>query len=432
MASASTYLSKTFSTGDNRKKWTWSAWIKRSNLGSDNWLFHAWVNSSNENSIFFDSSDRLAFSIFEGGTNNNGRLTTTRKFRDTNAWYHIQCVWDSANATATDRMIIYVNGERETAFDTQTNATLNYDSLINSNNVHYIGQYGSGSSSMRFSGSMTHVNFIDGTAYAASAFGETDATTGIWKPKTAPSVTYGTNGFFLKFENSGSMGTDSSGNANNFTVNGTLTQTVDTPSNVFATLNPLQKYGGSLSNGNLTYVGTQDPDWIVATLAASAGKYYWEAQVNSGSSFILLGVTTTDTASAKQSASIGNDFIGFRNGDSFYNFGTLVTSSYSYADSDIFGFMLDLTAGECKFYQNDTLKQTITLPTDKGDTWIPVVGDTFDVTDGNYDLNFGNGYFGTTAVSSANSDPNGLGIFEYDTKTGYALCTKNINAQEYS
>jgi hypothetical protein len=86
---------------------------------------------------------------------------------------------------------------------------------------------------------MAHVHFIDGTAYDASAFGETDTTTGIWKPKTAPVVTYGTNGFFLKFENSASFGTDSSPNANNFTVNGTMTQTIDTPSNVFATLNPL-------------------------------------------------------------------------------------------------------------------------------------------------------------------------------------------------
>ena len=87
-------------------------------------------------------------------------------------------------------------------------------------------------------------------------FGETDSTTGIWKPKTAPSVTYGTNGFFLKFENSGAFGTDSSGNANNFTVNGTMTQTIDTPSNVFATLNPLDTRPdriNTFSNGNTTY-----------------------------------------------------------------------------------------------------------------------------------------------------------------------------------
>ena len=97
-----------------------------------------------------------------------------------------------------------------------------------------------------FNGSMTHLHWIDGTAYDADDFGETDSTSGIWKPKTAPSVTYGTNGFFLKFENSGAMGTDSSGNSNTFTVSGTLTQNVDTPSNNFATLNPLViMYAGS-------------------------------------------------------------------------------------------------------------------------------------------------------------------------------------------
>jgi hypothetical protein len=103
-----------------------------------------------------------------------------------------------------------------------------------------------------FDGLMAHVHFIDGTAYDASAFGETDATTGIWKPKTAPVVTYGTNGFFLKFENSASFGTDSSPNGNNFTVNGTMTQTIDTPSNVFATWNPLYRgtHNNLFSNGN--------------------------------------------------------------------------------------------------------------------------------------------------------------------------------------
>ena len=72
--------------------------------------------------------------------------------------------------------------------------------------------------------------------------------------KTAPSVTYGTNGFFLKMENSGAMGTDSSGNSNTFTVSGTLTQNVDTPSNNFATMNPLDNFyaNGTFANGNNT------------------------------------------------------------------------------------------------------------------------------------------------------------------------------------
>lgn len=427
---ASTEIYQTVGSTTENKIFTFSGWVKRSGLSFYQTLIQANGDPASANyigAVQFTDSDQIRFIIYHAST--LGEYITNAKYRDTSAWYHIVLSVDTTQATASNRVKLYVNGEEVTSFATETDPSQNQTLQFNTvDSVVNLGsRYSTSGSSQYFDGSMAHVNYIDGTAYDASYFGETDTASGIWKPKTQPSVTYGTNGFFLKFANSGSLGTDSSGNANNFTVSGTGTQTLDTPSNVFATLNPLQKYGGSLSNGNLTYVGTQDPDWIVATLGASAGKWYWEAQVNSGSSYILLGVTTTDTASAKQSASIGNDFIGFRNSDSFYNFGTLVTSSYSYADSDIFGFMLDLTAGECKFYQNDTLKQTITLPTDKGDIWIPVVGDTFDVTDGNYDLNFGNGYFGTTAVASGNADGDGYGIFEYTTKNGYALCTKNIN-----
>ena len=102
--------------------------------------------------------------------------------------------------------------------------------------------YNGGSNYNRFfNGSMSHINFIDGTAYDASYFGETDATTGEWKIKTSPSVTYGTNGFFILKD--GNSGTDQSGNSNNFTVGGgTLTKTEDNPSNVFATINPLDNF----------------------------------------------------------------------------------------------------------------------------------------------------------------------------------------------
>jgi len=458
---ASTYLSKTFSTGDNRKKWTWSAWIKRSNLGSDNWLFHAWVNSSNENSIFFDSSDRLAFSIYEGATNNNGRLTTTRKFRDTSAWFHIQCVWDSANATATDRMIIYVNGERETSFDTQINATLNYDSLINSNNAHYIGQYGDGTSSMRFSGCMTHSHFIDGTAYDASTFGETDATTGIWKPKTAPSVTYGTNGFFLKFENSGSMGTDSSPNGNNFIVNGNLTQTVDTPTNVFATFNPLWRARVNtidlptyMSNGNTTFNSQGDDTrlaYFASTLGVTSGKYYWEVKSESGSGG-GLGVCYNNMQSNTNAQFWDNaNLLGcaikvdgnYFNGKSGENAGAL---GVTYSEDDIYGFALDMDNYALYAHINGTYVNS-GVPTsgasrtgsllnllasglaylNSGEPVFPFFADLSAGSHAELKANFGNGYFGTTPVASAGSNGNGA-IFEYDVPTGYyALNTKNIN-----
>jgi hypothetical protein len=440
MASTSTYLSKTFSTGDNRKKWTWSAWIKRSNLGSDNWLFHAWVNSSNENSIFFDSSDRLAFSIYEGATNNNGRLTTTRKFRDTSAWYHIQCVWDSANATATDRMIIYVNGERETSFDTQINATLNYDSLINSNNAHYIGQYGDGTSSMRFSGCMSHVHFIDGTAYDASAFGQYDAN-GVWTIKNSPSVTYGTNGFFI-LKNGNSV-TDQSGNSNNFTVaGGTLTNTEDNPSNVFATLNANDNYYASdtYSNGNLsitTDTSKYAPSY--STLGALSGKYYAECKMTSGSS-ARIGIISRLPQDTGATSSPGNNAysVGYYSvNGAYYISGSSTSYGNSYTNGDIIGIAMDLDNNRLFFSKNGTWQNSgdptsstgaITIPTSYSGFYHFAVSDQHDAENAGFTWNFGNGYFGTTAVSSAGTNASGIGIFEYDVPTGYtALSTKGLN-----
>ena len=152
------------------------------------------------------------------------------------------------------RIKIYINGEQITSFSSSTNPTQNTDYGWNQASNHFIGS--TGQPGGYYNGSMSHFHFIDGTAYEASDFGETDSTTGIWKPKTAPSVTYGTNGFFLKFENSGAFGTDSSGNSNTFTVNGTMTQTIDTPSNVFANWNPLANFNNTLtfSKGNLTAI----------------------------------------------------------------------------------------------------------------------------------------------------------------------------------
>ena len=155
---------------------------------------------------------------------------------------------DTTQSTASDRVKLYINGTQDT-FSKQWFASYSYPSQNDDNNVsnensraltigrNYIivhqSVFGHGDVSL------THIHFTDGTAYTASTFGETDSTSGIWKPKTSPSVTYGTNGYFLKFENSGAMGTDSSGNTNTFTPAGTLTQNVDTPSNVFATWNAL-------------------------------------------------------------------------------------------------------------------------------------------------------------------------------------------------
>jgi hypothetical protein len=236
---ASTYLSRTHGTPTNAKKWTISFWSKSINLGL--------TNAGQEFfSVGISGSDEVFLRLETDGTISSKEDTTASSaiwamypngvYRDANGWRHIVMSFDTTLATATDRSKMYINGEDVSStigFSGYTNVPLNFESIINqSGYIFNIGRRGY-NNDLYFDGSMTHFHFIDGTAYDASTFGETDTATGIWKPKTAPVVTYGTNGFFLKFENSASFGTDSSVNGNNFTVNGTMTQTIDTPSNVF-------------------------------------------------------------------------------------------------------------------------------------------------------------------------------------------------------
>ena len=179
-------------------------------------------------------------------------------------------------------MILYVNGERLTAYDTNTNGGSNHQTLINKSGVaHAIGRYGSGT--YYFDGQMTHIHFSDGYALAPTIFGETDATTGIWKPKTSPSVTYGTNGFFLKMDNSGNIGLDSSGQTNNWTTSGTIIQNKDTPSNVYATWNPLEvsdNAGRSFANVNTSgSITSGNSGTMLGTMGVNSGKWYHEVKV---------------------------------------------------------------------------------------------------------------------------------------------------------
>jgi len=246
---ASTSLSRTPASAGNRKTWTWSGWVKRGKISANNPSLIGVYSNPTQLFIAFNSSDKLFMQDF--GT---VFITTSQVFRDPSAWYHIVISFDSTQATSSDRWNLYVNGEQVTSFDTEVYPSQNYDSAFNSTLTHYVG-YNNVSSGYYFDGSMSHVHFIDGTAYDASAFGQFDSN-GVWTIKTSPSVTYGTNGFFILKD--GNSVTDQSGNSNNFTVGGgTLTNTEDCPSNVFATGNPLSPYvNRTISNGNLTLTST--------------------------------------------------------------------------------------------------------------------------------------------------------------------------------
>jgi hypothetical protein len=444
---ANSYLTRTETTG-NRRTWTWSGWVKLSETSiADNILWSS--NSPPFYSTLFFSDYALRYQDYYAGSINH--LKTNQFFRDINGWYHIVVAMDTTQATTSDRIKMYVNGEQITSFNTANYPSLNYDSYVNVNGYNYeIGTQASGS---YYNGSMAHVHFIDGTAYDASAFGETDATTGIWKPKTAPSVTYGTNGFFLKFENSGSIGTDSSGNANNFTVGGgTPIQIVDTPSNVFATYNPLIKTGATFSNGNLSlscgalasYEGT------MATIIPTKGKWYGEIKVTDAAN-LQIGFITADTlidGARSVYSSSSNIYwqdnvtvISYYLNGSYVGNATVTGGSNSvptYTTNDIIMLAMDLDNGYGWFGKNGTWQNSgnpasgtnaFNLASDYAN------GTTFftGCLSASVSANFGNGYFGTTAVSSAQNPDDGIGIFEYTVPTGYkALCTKSINAQEYA
>jgi hypothetical protein len=436
---ASTYLSRSTTSG-NQQVFTFSTWLKYSLIASDSSFFSS-GSLNNDLFIQFNSSsgtdERLQIFARNGGVGQT-ELMTTQLFRDTSAWYHIVVAVDTTQATASDRVKLYVNGEQVTSFDTENYPSQNANIHINeSSGSNYVGN-GVGSLNY-FSGSMAHVHLIDGTAYDASAFGETDATTGIWKPKTAPSVTYGTNGFFLKFENSGAFGTDSSGNSNTFTVNGTMTQTLDTPSNVFATMNPLRNYASNptYSLGNLKLVaGGGAWHGSSATLAFGKGKWYWEIKLTGTMTNHFIGVQSINgNATTATPMYITGSTVFYNNdGGKMYYDGSAQAGTYGlFSSGDIMGLAVDMDAGtygQITIYKNGVaIVSDFDLASTTSDTIYPFIGGLSSTQE----INFGNGFFGTTAVSSAQNPDDGIGIFEYSVPTGYrALCTKSINAQEYS
>ncbi len=453
---ASTYLTRTQSNG-NRKTFTISFWLKRSAISVNTQLFGTDPDGSvgnNFNVFDIKTTDDFDISGYESGT--TFRLITNRKFRDTSAWYHVVFSVDTTQATASDRIKIYVNGVQETSFSTETYPSQNHDTKFNLNS--YIFNIG-GRSGALFDGSMSHFHLIDGTAYDATAFGEYDAN-GVWTIKTSPSVTYGTNGFFILKD--GNSVTDQSGNSNNFTVaGGTLTNTEDSPSNVFATLNSLvNPNSATLSNGNTHSSKSSAHAIVQSTIACgypnapSTAKFYWETKMEAtdGRTVGLI------KSNIPQTSSWYNDYLGENSGGDGvigYYLGTYVSSSESvvayngttpqitistgFSTGNVMVHAYDANTG--KYWQG---KNGVWF-THGGGVGNPATGAyplvTLNATDrehfifpaessqdGRWSWNFGNGYFKTTAVSSAGTNASGIGIFEYDVPTGYtALSTKGLN-----
>ena len=430
---ASAKLSRTTAAPTSADIGTVSFWLKRSAIDQNNhYIISNYTDGSNYGYIRFKSGDQLQ----AYGTQSNDEKRTNRVFRDTSAWYHIVLRVDTTQGTAADRVRLYINGVQETSFSTNTNVSQNTDyDLFKSGGTMIIGHIQSGTATY-LDGQLSHFHYADGQSYAPTVFGETDATTGTWKPKTNPGISqanYGNNGFFLKFDNSANMGLDSSGNSHNLTTSGTIIQTKDTPANVFATFNALEPTSNlTFSNINNTLTSGAGSKGVPSTLAVSSGKFYFENKLGSSAGNVVTGIAQDNSFTYVGSSSTS---YGHYNGN-IYNSGSTTSYGGSASNNDIVGIGLDLDNNKMYVSINGTWQNSANPSSGTGGHTINAGTYHFAASGDNsqsWNANFGNGYFGTTIVSSAQNPDDGNGIFEYDPPTGYrALCTKSINAEEYS
>ena len=445
------------------KKGTWSFWMKRTGLGGSR-ILNTNENSNNEFLLSFKTDDTMQIYQIAGGSNQY-QYRTNRKFRDINSWYHIVLAIDTTLGTAGDRVKLYVNGVQETSFQTTTN------NMPQNHSFH--GLYGGikqnigrdvDHGSEFFDGVLSYFAFIDGTQELPTIFGETDSTTGEWKIKTTitPSSAWGTNGYLILKD--GNSLTDQSTNSNNFSsVAGTLTKTEDCPSNVFATINPLANpntSGLTLSNGNNTLAtASGGHDFSISNLGmfSGGGKFYCEVKVSSSADFNMIGISDHYYQGSNQELSEDNYSYGYYSDSGAGSTGGVVrgngsnilSSMPNYTAGDIIGIAVDLENHKLYFHKNGTyinsgdptsgstgtgavsINNLNTTPnTDRRGqgAYFFGVGDWTTTSAGTYQCNFGNGYFGTTAVSSAGTNASNNGIFEYNVPAGYtALSTKGLN-----
>jgi len=445
---SSDYLTRTPDTAGNQKTFTFSAWVKRSGLNDRQAIISTVVDGSNETQIWFDTNDELFLYHNTSGTNNIA-LRTTAKFRDISAWYHIVFAVDTTQSTASNRVKLYVNSVQQTSFTEDTYPDQNFDTRWNNGStpvgigrMSYNAEY--------FDGYMAEMVLLDGSALGPTSFGEFDEDSPtIWKPKDVSGLTFGTNGFYLEFKQSGTsqnssgLGADTSGQDNHFAVNNltAVDQSTDTCTNNFATLNVLHfnatiPSAGTLSDGNLTFTSAQGSSaypGFYSTIAVSQGKWYAEFKATTADGS-TLGIGDGVPIGGFLGGST-NDGVIFHNGN-FYTNGSGASTGYdAWSDDDILGVALDLDNNKVYFHKNNTYMASGNPAGNSGGEAITAAAST---NSGVYHFCAGDASSGTPAIqcnfgsppfaiSSGNTDGNGFGNFEYTVPSGYfALCTKNL------
>ena len=436
------YFSQTPSASSGTT-FTYSMWIKRGRIGLNGYLIRM-VAADNSESDLVIESDKIRIQEYEGTSGTNKwKYITNRLFRDASAWYHIMYVVDTNNGTASDRVQLYINGVRETSFSTATNPSSGATSALSKGEARTFGGKASAGS---FDGYMAECVYVDGTAKSTTDFGEFDEDSPtIWKPIDVSSMSLGSTGWYLDFEDSSSLGNDASG-SNNWTSNNlaAIDQSLDTCTNNYNILNPflMSSYESQLSDGNLQTAASDVRGRFhnIGTIGFDSGKYYAEFKMTGGT-YQTVGVCTEASfTTASTLIQSGLNYLGQSNslsyiyyvsdGDVWAN-GTITSVGDTLATDDILGVYVDLDNHKLYFSKNGTLQSStgISLPT--GYTYFFAVGDLATGSTATVSCNFGSPAY---SISSSNTDDNGHGNFEYSpnitgdgsAKSFYALNTKNL------
>jgi len=463
---SSAYMHRTPNAG-NRRTMTLSVWLKGSSLadGSNNVLGQ--YNSSNANNamllVIEDNGKIMVWNYTTSAYTMD--IRTNRLLRDNSAWYHIVVAVDTTQSTASNRVKVYVNGVQETSFSNETYPSQNLELFLNQGVAQNIGtqRYGSTVGSP-FDGYMAEFCFIDGTQNAVTDFGEFDEDSGIWKPIDVSGLTFGTNGYYLDFEDSSALGNDVSGNDNDFTtVNlAAIDQSTDTCTNNFSTFNGSLKQMSTmvLSEGNLQGATSSSHEAFFgsffSSIGVTTGKWYAEFKCTGNANRVYVGISNNLEEDVHGSTTVGGKkaftFAYKGNGWAYYgadgkiahtNSDTFLSYGAALSNNDIVGVALDLDELEIYFSINGSFQNSgdptsgssqtggvvtaggaaLTTGANSG-TYYFCVSDNDQSTVCTVQANFGSPIH---SISSGNADGNGFGNFEYAVPSGYlALCTKNL------
>jgi hypothetical protein len=423
---------KASSSSGNGYKGTFSLWVKRSKLGAQQMIGQ---QDTGHARVFFNGSNQLRCYGNSPGEDNAFDLASTALFRDVGAWYHIVFAWDNTQSTASNRNKVYVNGVQITDFATETynpqNTQIGGGFFVDSLNLTI-----SGKNEDYFDGYMTEIVGIENTTYAPTDFGEFDEDSGIWKPIDGlEDLTFGTNGFYLDFEDSANLGNDVNGGTDFTESNLAATdQSTDTCTNNFATMNPLDNfyYNGTFSEGNLKGInGSSREASATATIAISNGKWFWEVQPKTNVAPFIGIQQSPSAANTSSGASMSTNGYGYlKTGKvetSDGSGGSTVLAEYAtYAADDIIGVAVDLDGNKIYFYKNGALQGSGVTITAVGSTTNGHYLIAFGALGGQdtFEINFGSPPY---SESGGETDGDGFGNFAHAVPSGYfALCTKNL------